>query len=81
MTAGAAGGSLAPSEAPFATLHGEHPPTHARTPPAVFQERGSAVMAKTTATRRGLSHKTSNTSAAMKTQLGGGVVSLYSSSK
>lgn len=65
MTAGATGGLLAPGEAPFAALRGESPP------PAVFQDRRTAVTAKTPATRRGLSHKTSKASAAMKTQVRG----------
>lgn len=43
-------------------LRGESPP------PAVFQDRRTAVTPKTPATRRGLSHKTSKASAAMKTQ-------------
>lgn len=49
-------------------------------PPAVFQHCRTAVTAKTPATRRGLSHKTSKASAAMKTQARGGLVSLYSPS-
>lgn len=65
MTAGATEGSLAPGEAPFAALRGESPP------PAVFQDRHTAVTAETPATRRGLSHKTSKASAAMKTQVRG----------
>lgn len=44
----------------------ENPPQ-----PAVFQDRHTAVTAKTSATRRGLSHKTSKASAAMKTQARG----------
>lgn len=53
----------------------ENPPQ-----PAVFQDRRTAVTAKTLATRRGLSHKTSKASAAMKTQVRRGLVNLYSSS-
>lgn len=62
---GPPGESLAPGEAPFAALRGESPP------PAVFQDRRTAVTAQTPATRRGLSHKTSKASAAMKTQVRG----------
>ena len=45
------------------------PHTHTHTQPAVFQERATAVMVKTTATRPGLAHKTSQASVAMKTQV------------
>lgn len=65
MTAGATVGPPAPSEAPFAVLRGESPP------PAIFQDRHAAVTSKTLAKRRGLSHKTSKASAAMKTQVRG----------
>jgi len=56
MTAGATRGPPVPTEAPFAVLCGDSPPT------AVFQDHHTAVTANSPATRRGLSHKTSKAS-------------------